>query len=156
VAAYTFEASEQTIQVRGEDIVQPAQRVIATAAQSGVTFALEFAPYPTDPQGTVIWSDSLIASQLAYWAGIWDQNAQVPGVLGISLSQEVQPTGRLEDIALVYIASTSGKSTTSLTLGPRSWLPSVAGTTLTTSFGDAVASARAQLDALENAGSGSG
>lgn len=149
MAGYTFEASEQTIQVLSSDIVRDAQRVIATANESGVTYALLFAPYPASPQGEVVWTDALIHEQLAYWAGIWDQNSRVAGVLGISITQEVDATGRLNDVAIVYISSTSGKSSTSITLGPREWLPSVAGTTLATSFPDAVAQARSRLDALE-------
>jgi hypothetical protein len=149
VTAYTFEASEQTIQVLSSDIVREAQRVIATAQASGVTYALLFAPYPTDPQGTVIWTDAAIQQQLDYWAGIWDQNSAVPGVLGISISQEVDATGRLNDVATVYVSSTSGKSSTSVSLGPREWLPSVAGTSLTTAFPDVIAATRARLDALE-------
>lgn len=149
MAAYSFLAAEPTVQVLSSEIVRDAQRVTAQAQASGVVYSLVFAPYPTSPQGEVVWTPESIDSQLAYWAGIWDSNSQVPGVAGISLSQEVDVTGRLEDVAQVYVLSSSGRSSTQLSLGPRSWLPSVAGTTLTQSFPDAVAQARAQLDAVE-------
>lgn len=149
MAAYTFEASEQTIQVLSSDIVREAQRVVATANESRVTFALLFAPYPTSPQGEIVWTDALINEQLAYWAGIWDSNSLVRGVVGIAITQTVDALGQLQDEALVVVQSSSGKSQAQLTLPPREWLPSVAGTTLTKSFPDAVAEAVAQLDAVE-------
>ena len=153
MAGYSFLSAEQTIQVLSDDITRPAQRVTGIANASGVVYSLLFAPYPTDEQGSVIWTADAINGQMDYWAGVWDQNAQVPGVLDISVTQNVNPAGRLMDVAVVVVASTSGKSTTQIELGPREWAPSVAGTTLTRSFPDAVAQARAQLDAVE-AGSG--
>lgn len=152
MAAYEFLGAEQTVQVLSDEIVRDAQRVTARAVESGIVYSLLFAPYPTDPLGTVVWTPALIAEQLAYWAGIWNQNAEVPGVLGISVTQETNAAGTLVDVARVYIASSSGRSTTVLELGPRKWLPSVANTTLTESFGDAVARARAELDQVEAGG----
>jgi hypothetical protein len=152
MAAYQFLTSEATIQVLSPDLVRDAQRITARASASQVVYSLVFAPYPTDPQGTIIWTDSLIADQLSYWAGIWDTNSMVRGVAGISLTQTVDATGQLQDVALVVVTSTSGNSTAQLTLPPRQWLPSVAGTTLTKSFPDSVAEAVGQLDAVEASG----
>lgn len=155
MAAYEFLTSEATIQIVSTDIVRDAQRVAARASASQVVYTLTFSPYPTDPQGTVIWTESVIHDQLSYWAGIWNSNALVRGVAGIGLTQTVDALGQLQDIAIVAVTSTSGNSTTQLTLPPREWLPSVAGTTLTKSFPDAVAEAVAQLDAVEAAGGAS-
>lgn len=152
-APYEFLASEPTIQVLSSELVQDAQRITARSIPNGIVYSVLFAPYPTDPTGTVIWTPELINGQLEYWAGTWNGNSMVPGVLGISLSQEVNALGQLEDVALVAVSSTSGKSSTQLTLGPREWLTSVEGTTLSTSFPEAVARARAQLDAVEAGGS---
>jgi hypothetical protein len=76
----------------------------------------------------------------------------VRGVAGISLTPTVDATGQLQDIALVVVSSTSGNSTAQLTLPPSEWLPSVAGTSLTKSFSQAVGEAVAQLDAVEASG----
>ena len=149
MAAYQFLTSESTIQVLSPDIVRDAQRISARASRSQVVYSLLFAPYPTDDQGTVIWTEQLIADQLSYWAGIWDSNSLVRGVAGIALTQSLDAAGQLEDVAIVTVSSTSGNSTTQLVLPPASWLPSVQGTTLTQSFPDAVAETRAQLDAVE-------
>ncbi len=141
MAAYTFLAAEPTLQVLSDDLVRDAQRVTAQAAQSQIVYSLTFAPYPTDPQGNVIWSSDAIDTQLADWADKWNTNAQTPGVLGISLSQEVDATGALKDVALVTVSSTSGKSTTQLTLFPHDFFPDT--------FPPRVEQARAQLDAVE-------
>lgn len=149
MAAYEFLTSEATIQVLSPDIVRDAQRITARASRSQIVYSLVFAPYPTSPQGEVVHTPESIASQLAYWAGIWDSNSLVRGVVGIAITQTVDALGQLQDEALVVVQSSSGKSQAQLTLPPREWLPSVAGTTLTKSFPDAVAEAVAQLDAVE-------
>lgn len=152
MAAYEFLTSEATIQVLSPDIVRDAQRITARAQASQVVYSLLFAPYPTDEQGTVIWSSQAIADQLSYWAGIWDSNSMVRGVLGIALTQIVDSLGQLQDVALVSVSSSSGNSQAQITLPPKEWLPSVEGTTLTKSFPDAVAETVAQLDAVEAGG----
>jgi hypothetical protein len=144
VAAYSFLVAEPTVQDLGGDIVRDAQRVTARASASGVVFALEFAPYPTDEQGSVIWTSQLIADQLAYWAGQWDANSAIPGVLGIGLSQAVNPLGQLRDVAIVVVQSSSGQSTTNLTVDERDFQPG--------HIEALVQTARAQLDAVEAGG----
>lgn len=152
MAAYEFLTSEATIQVLSPDIVRDAQRITARAQASQIVYGLVFAPYPTSEQGEVVWTSQLIADQLAYWAGIWDSNSLVRGVVGIALTQTVDANGQLQDEALVAVQSSSGKSQAQLALPPRQWLPSVAGTSLTKSFPDSVAEVVAQLDAVEAAG----
>lgn len=143
MAAYSFLIAEPTVQVLSPEIIRDAQRVSAQAAKSGVVFSLLFAPYPTDPDGNVIWTPEAIASQLSDWAGTWDTNAAVPGVLGIALSQDIDAAGLLKDVALVTVSSTSGNSTTQLNLYPADFFPDT--------FAPRVAAARAQLDAVEAA-----
>ncbi len=141
MAAYEFIAAEPTIQVLSPEVVRDAQRVTGRARQSGIVYSLPFAPYPTDPTGQVIWTDALIDQQMALWAGYWDANAQVPGVVGISLSQDIDATGVLKDVALVVVSSSSGKSTAQLTLYPHDFFPDT--------FPPRVEAVRAQLDAVE-------
>jgi hypothetical protein len=141
MAAYTFLVAEPTVQVLSPEIVRDAQRVTAQAVESSVVFSLLFAPYPTDPTGKVIWSPEAIAFQLADWASKWDTNAAVPGVLGIALSQDVDDTGQLKDVALVTVQSTSGNSTAQLNLYPHDFFPDT--------FAPRVAATREQLDATE-------
>lgn len=123
MAAYDFLGAEQTVQQLSPELVRDAQRVTARAVESEVTFSLLFAPYPTDPQGTVIWSADLIAEQLALWAGYWNQNAAVPGVAGIGVTQETDALGALKDVALVVVSSPSGLSTAQVTVPASQFLP---------------------------------
>lgn len=148
MAAYQFLGSESTIQVLSPDIVRDAQRVTALAAESQIVYSLLFAPYPTDPQGAIIWTPELIASELDKWAGYWNTNAKVPGVRAIGISQDVDELGQLRDVALVVVSSTSGASTTQVTLRPHDFFPDT--------FAPRIAAVRAQLDATEPAGSGIG
>ena len=141
MAAYSFLIAEPTLQVLSPEIVRDAQRVTAQALESSVVYSLLFAPYPTDPNGDVIWTADAIASQLSTWAGNWNTNWKVPGVLGIALSQDVDAAGQLKDVALVTVSSTSGNSTTQLNLYPHDFFPDT--------FAPAVEAARAQLDAVE-------
>lgn len=144
MSAYQFLGGEATIQVLSPDIVRDAQRVTARASRSQVVFSLLFAPYPTDPTGTVIWTPELIAGQLDEWSSNWDANAAVPGVLGIGLTQDVDALGTLRDVALVVVGSTSGNSSTQLALYPFDFLPA--------NFAGRVEATRAQLDATEAGG----
>lgn len=146
--AVKFEQGEATVQTIGADITRNAQRNTYTALPSGVVFSLLFAPWPSPN-----WTPAAIAQQANYWADIWNQNSRVPGVTGINVTQQTnEVTGNLEDVALVGIVSSSGLSTAQIELGPREWLPSVANTTLTRSFPDAVAAAVAELDQAESVG----
>lgn len=151
VDPYNFLTSEATIQVLSTDIVRDAQRITAQALPSNVVYSVLFAPYPTGPNGEIVWTADAIAHELGVEAAWWNANIQTPGVLGIGLSQNLTPANELQDIALVTIQSTSGKSTSQIELPPTQWLPSVENTTLTVSFPDAVRAAVAQLDAVENA-----
>jgi hypothetical protein len=144
MAAYTYLGGEDTIQTLASNISREAMRFTYRANDSGVVFGLVFGPWPSPN-----WTDEVLAEQAAYWAGNWNENARVPGVTGIDVTQDTDGLGNLVDVARVAIVSTSGLTTSIVNVGVRSFLPSVAGTTLTTSFGDAVRAAIAQLDAVE-------
>jgi hypothetical protein len=141
MANYQWLTSRPTIKRITDELVYEAQRVDGRALKSGVTYALVFAPYPTDATGAVIWTDALIDQQMTEWASHWDQNSLVPGVLAINVTQEGDASDQLRDVALVQIASTSGKSTTQATLLAPDFFPDT--------FPAAVAAIRAQLDAAE-------
>lgn len=147
MAAYDYLGGEPTIQSLSSGISREAQRFTYRARDSGVVFGLVYGPWPSPN-----WTDAVLADQAAYWAGNWNENARVPGVTAIDVTQDTDDLGNLVDVARVAIVSTSGLTTSIITVGVRSFLPSVAGTTLTTSFGDAVRAAVAQLDAVEAGG----
>jgi hypothetical protein len=147
VAAYAFIGGVPEIQSFGTDITREAQRNTYVALASSVVFSLVFGPWPS-----AIWTDEAIRGQASLWAGYWDQNAAVPGVTAIDVTQETDDLGNLHDIARVAIVSTSGLTRSITTVPAKEWLPSVEGTTLSVSFGDAVRAAIAQLDASEAPG----
>lgn len=144
MASYQILGGEPTIKILSADLVRDAQRYTAQASESGIVYSLLFSPWPTDEQGNVIWTDAAIQSELSYWAGIWDTNAAVPGVLGIGLSQDVNAAGQLTDVALVTVSSSSGVSTGQISLPPVHFLPA--------NFAANVRDARARLDAVEAGG----
>jgi hypothetical protein len=139
---YQLLGSESTVQVLSPDFARDAQRYTAIAEPSGVVFSLLFAPFE-------IWSPAAIASQLNLWADRWNANRLVPGVLGIQVTQETDEAGQLKDVAIVTVGSTSGVSTATAVIPETEWNPDVTGTTLTTSFGDAIRAVVARLDAVE-------
>ena len=140
-----FLANEPTIQTLGSDILRDAFRVTWQATPSNVVYSLLFAPVE-------IWTAELVNQQGDVWANNWNQNAAVPGVAGITVTQQVDTAGNLQDVAQVTVLSTSGNSSSLINLPPAEWSPSVEGTTLTTSFGDAVRAEVARLDAIEHGG----
>lgn len=140
-----FRINEPTIQTIGSDIVRDAFRVTWTATPSDVTFSLLFAPVN-------IWTPADVDAQGDLWADRWNKNAAVPGVAGIVVTQRVDAADNLVDVAQVTVVSTSGNSTSLIMVPVNEWLPSVAGTSLTTSFGDVIGAEVARLDAIEAGG----
>lgn len=143
MAGWELLASEPTLQVVSPEIVYDAQRVVARATASGVVFSLLVVNTPVAPDR---WQDlaARVEQNLDTWAVFWNSNAKQPGVISIGMSQEVDAAGQLRDVALVIVSSTSGRSTSQLTLHAPQFLP--------TEFAKPVAAARAALDALEAAG----
>lgn len=133
-----FIQSEPTIQTLGANIVQDGQRFTYQAIPSQVVFSFEFGPWPNK---NVTAQDIAITAN--GWADRWNANASQPGVVNISLAQEVSPAGNLEDIAYVTVQSTSGRSTSLISGRIDHFFPSI--------FDPWVAAERANLDAIENA-----
>jgi hypothetical protein len=142
---YTLLNSETTVQVLASDFARDAQRYQAQAHPSEVVYSILI------PQ-TGGWTPEMVAQQLEYWSGIWNQNRLVPGVLGIDVTQEQNQAGQLRDVAIVTVRSSSGIQTSQIVVDVRDWLPDVTGTTLEHSFGDVIAAEVARLDAVEAAG----
>jgi hypothetical protein len=103
--------SEPTIVTVGADIVHDAQRITYTAYPSGVIFPLLFVSLRPDD-----WTPAKIAAQANHWADVWNGNAAVAGVESIAITQRVTAGGNLDDVALVIVSSTSGRSTSEITV----------------------------------------
>jgi hypothetical protein len=143
--AKEFIINEPTIKTSGADIVEDAFRITWRALPSGVVFSELFLVKNN-------WTPELIDQQGEMWANRWNQNALVPGVAGIVVTQETNVAGNLEDVAQVTVVSTSVNSSSLIKVPVRNWLPDVSGTTLTTSFGDVIRAEVARLDAIEAGG----
>lgn len=135
-----FENGEATVQTIGADISRNAQRNTYTATPSGVVFALLFAPWPSE-----IWTPSTVQREADIWADRWNQNRAVPGVTGISVTQQTnEVSGNLEDVAFVGVASTTGLNTSQIELPLVDFWPD--------QFAERIAAERATLDAIEAGG----
>jgi hypothetical protein len=144
MGAYELLSMEPTIQVLSPEIVLDAKRITARALPSGIVFSVFYTAPPVTAPDRIEPDAARIARALAYWSDIWNANADVPGVLSIGMSQEVDAAGQLKDQVLVFVASTSGRSTDLVTLGPRNFMQPL--------FGEAVAASRARMDAIEATG----
>jgi hypothetical protein len=91
--------------------------------------------------GAVLDTPDRIDATAGRWAAFWNEAALTPGVQEIETSQDVKPLGALYDTANVAVESTSGKSTSILTL-PEDVLH-------IEYFVQQVAAFRAKLDAIE-------
>jgi hypothetical protein len=107
----SFLMSEPTIVTVGADIVHDAQRITYTAYPSGVIFPLLFVSLRPDD-----WTPAEIAAQANAWADVWNTNAAAPGVESIAITQRVTAGGNLDDVAVVNVSSTSGRSTSEITI----------------------------------------
>ncbi len=131
-----FISSEPTIQTLGVDIIQDVQKFTYQAVPSGVVFTFQFGPWP-NPNVTA----QDIAATANGWADRWNDNASQPGVVGISLAQQVNQAGNLEDVCFVTVSSSSGRSTSQIVGRIDHFFPSI--------FDPWVAAERALLDAIE-------
>lgn len=130
--------------VDGEPIVwefvpgnpENAVRNLYRAVESGVVFGLVLSQNAQKPLNAGV--VNTVARQLG---AMWNANAAVPGVTDIAETQDTRPLGGLQDVAQVYVESTSGKSAGILTLTQDEFRSDV--------FAEAVAAERANLDALE-------
>lgn len=136
-----FLQAEPTIQTIGADVIRDAQRITYQAQPSGVVYSLLFAPWPSP-----VWSDETVSQQANEWADRWNENAAQPGVVGVNVTQRVNEAGNLQDVADVYVRSTSGRSTSLIVADlPHFWPDQ---------FAQLVATERGRLDSYEAANPG--
>lgn len=136
----TFVQAEDTVQTIGADVSRNAERITYQANPSGVVYSLLFAPWPSD-----IWTPKTIQQQADLWETRWNTNRAVPGVTGISVTQQTsEVTSNLEDVAFVGVKSTSGLSTSLVELPLPAFWPD--------EFAKRIAAERAALDAIEAGG----
>lgn len=138
-----FVQSEPSVQTMGNDVVIDVQKFTYQAIPSGVVFTFVFGPWPNPnvtPQDIALTANG--------WADRWNENASQPGVVGISLAQQVSPAGNLEEVCYVTVRSTSGRSTSQIVGDLAHFFPSI--------FNPWVAAERARLDAIEDASPSAG
>lgn len=137
-AAYTPLGSEPTLYAFSPDKVEDAQRITYRADQSGVVYSLTVSleAFNNNP--------AVVANVAGIWANRWNINASVPGVTEIEDGQEVTTLGSINDVVQVAVDSTSGHSTTVVTVRQRDMEPQF--------FKPIIDQARAVLDASEQPG----
>ncbi len=138
-AAYTVLGSEPTLHAFSPDRIEDAQRISYRADLSGVIYSLTVLAEALTPDNIHI-----VAQVAGIWANRWNQNAAVPGVTEIEDGQEVTTLGSINDIVSVAVDSTSGNSTTIVTVHERDMEPQF--------FAPIIAQTRATLDTLEQPG----
>ncbi len=138
-AAFTQLTSEPTLHAFSPDRIEDAQRITYRADESGVIYSL-----------TVL-AEALTELNLpnlgrvaGMWANRWNINAAVPGVQEIEDGQEVTTLGSINDIVSVAVDSTSGNSTTIVTVKDRDMEPQF--------FEPIINRTRSFLDAMEAQG----
>jgi len=135
-APFTFLGSEDTVYVFSPDDIEKAARNTYRCDNSGTVFAVTF----IRPDLIDAPSFGQVAGEYAW---IWDQNAAVPGVLDIAVTQKIKVLGGLEDVAQVAVGSSSGLSTGQLEVDQNHVEPNL--------FAAEVAALRGKLDAIEHA-----
>lgn len=131
--AYNFLASEFSTELIGGVEAQDTQRTTFQAAGSGVVFTVTV-PHGDDLAGRT-------ASAAGELASAFDAADKVPGVAALATGQDIDLGGNLTDVVTVAVTSTSGRSSTQITVP----LAAVKAGQIDAQ----VAAARAQLDALE-------
>lgn len=136
-----FVSSEPTVVTIGNDVIQDGQKFTYQALPSGVVFWFVIAPWPNaaaDPQTLAITAEG--------WADRLNSDASQPGVLSVTLAQEVTPAGNLRYAITATVESTSGRSTSQITGHEAEIFPQI--------FDGWVAAERERLDAIEAASPG--
>ncbi len=138
-AAYTPLNSEPTLHAFSPDRIEDAQRITYRADESGVIYSLTVL-------AEALKEDNLpnLGVVAGIWANRWNINAAVPGVTEIEDGQEVTTLGSINDIVSVAVESTSGNSTTIVTVKERDMEPQF--------FAPIIKQTRSLLDALEAPG----
>lgn len=133
-----FISSEPSIQTLGPNNVQDVQVFTYQAQPSGVVFTFMFGPWPNANVGP-----NDIKATAEGWADRWNANFAQPGVVGISLAQQVNAAGNLEDVCFVTVQSSSGRSTSQIVGRIDHFFPSI--------FNPWVKAERDKLNAIEAA-----
>lgn len=133
-----FISSEPTIATFSNDVIWDGQRYTYQAQPSGVIFS--FTLFNT-PKYKINAADVTLTAE--GWNDRWNANASQPGVVSISVAQQVTPAGNLADVCFVIVQSSSGRSTQQLEGPIANFFPSV--------FNPWVAEAVAEMDAIEAA-----
>ena len=140
-APFTFLLSEPTLHAFSPDLVEDAQRNTYQADVSGVVYSLVLAG---EVYKHLRQNADLVATVAGQLAAVWDTNRAVPGVADIVETQDVSPLGSLDDVYQVAVESTSGRSTSILTVRDQQVRPDV--------FAKIIAAEVAGLDKQEKAG----
>ncbi len=141
VAPFTFLLSEPTLYAFAPDVVEDAQRNTYQADESGVVYSLVVSG---EALKNARKNPGLIATVAGQYASAWNQNWAVPGVVDVAETQDVTALGSLHDVFQVAVESTSGRSTSILTVADQDVRPDV--------FAGLVADEVKALDAQEKAG----
>lgn len=112
-AGFTFLGSEPTLHAFSPEKVEDAVRNTYQADASGVVYSLVVSGEALRSART---NPGLIPTVAGQWAAAWNENARVPGVTDIVETQEDTPLGSLYDVFQVAVESSSGRSTSILTL----------------------------------------
>ena len=107
-ANYTIDSQTQTVQVLGDGTVKDIMDVVLTTIPSGVTMGY-FLPLQ-------LWGDPTGDQVLASNAAAVETARNLPNVIGVTVTEDVDVTGYLLHFANVYVASNSGNSTGILTV----------------------------------------
>ncbi len=138
-ASYTVLGSEPTLHAFSPDRIEEAQRISYRADLSGVVYSLTVSAEALKPDNL-----ANLGVVAGIWANNWNENFAVPGVTEIEDGQEVTTLGSINDIVSVAVDSTSGNSTTIVTVQQRDMEPPF--------FKPIIAQTRSTLDTLEQPG----
>ncbi len=139
-APFTFLLSEPTLYAFSPELVEDAQRNTYQADASGVVYSLVISGEALKNART---NPDLIPTVAGQLAAQWNENAKVVGVTDIQETQDSTTLGSLYDVFQVAVESTSGRSTSILTLRDQETRADV--------FAGIVAAEVKSLDAAEKA-----
>lgn len=101
-------SSGADVQLIGLDQLVDVQQTMVIAKPSGVIF-----PVRVPSAGDIAGPTGDLASSMA---AAFNQAATHPGVLGMAVTQDIDPAGNLVDVVIVTVASTNGLVTAEKTL----------------------------------------
>lgn len=140
VAPFTPINSEPVLHSFSPELVEDARRNLYRADLSGVVYSLTLAGEVYRNMDANIQLVATIAGQMA---AVWDENAGVPGVVDIVLTQETTVLGSVFDYFQVAVQTDSGRFTSIVNVKDQQARPDV--------FAGIVAAELASLKAQEAA-----